>query len=292
MNAPDRAVNAEFVPAVRIINVADIKPTNTPHRQTVLQTAEFEDPRDGRRFRCGFSRKKQDNNYSPPHRHTFDQIRFVIDGKTKYGPMRLSSGECAYFPEGVFYGPTEPLSEELASCTIQTQGPSWGAFPNDSECLVAGAQLKDKGTMDRATGQFIWNDGRRQDSFEALLETVQGGPAQYPEQRYRMPVQLKTEAFQWIASKRDRGVQLKPLARFNATGPELEMIRIDAGAALGGDVTHTHRTMVVFSGRGSHDDEALREGSFVYCPPGVKLADISADGEMLLFATRFESRNG
>src|SRR4051812_27547150 len=197
MNAPSE----KFVPAVRIINVADIKPTNTPHRQTVLQTAEFEDPRDGRRFRCGFSRKKQDSNYSPPHRHTFDQIRFVIDGQTKYGPMRLGAGECAYFPEGVFYGPTEPLSDEIAGCTIQSQGPSWGAFPNDAECLVAGEQLKQKGVMDRATGQFIWADGRKQDSFEALLETLQGKPVEYPGQRYRAPVQLKTEAFQWIASR-------------------------------------------------------------------------------------------
>jgi quercetin dioxygenase-like cupin family protein/mannose-6-phosphate isomerase-like protein (cupin superfamily) len=286
MNAP----SDKSVPAVRIINVADIKPTNTPHRQTVLQTAEFEDPRDGRRFRCGFSRKKQDSNYSPPHRHTFDQIRFVIDGKTKYGPMRLASGECAYFPEGVFYGPTEPLSEEIASCTIQSQGPSWGAFPNDAECLVAGQQLKDKGQMDRATGQFIWADGRKQDSFEALLETLQGGPVEYPEQRYRAPVQLKTEAFDWIPSKADRGVQLKPLARFNAAGPDIGMVRIEAGAALSGDVENTHRMMVVFSGEGTHGAETLREGSFIYCPPGVKLADIRAEEPTLVFVTKFESR--
>jgi hypothetical protein len=117
---------------VKIVNLFQAEAVVQPHRQTVLRNAEFEDPRDGRRFRVGYSRQQNSNYYSPPHRHTFDQIRFIVSGKVKYGPMRLSGGDVAYFPEGVFYGPTEPLSEEVTTCTIQTQGPSWGAFPNDA----------------------------------------------------------------------------------------------------------------------------------------------------------------
>lgn len=286
MNAPiDQAV-----PAIEIINVLDIKPVVTAHRQTVLRTAEFEDPRDGRRFRCGYSRRKQEDYYSPPHRHTFDQLRFVIEGKTKYGPMRLGSGDFAYFPEGVFYGPTESLSEELASCTIQTQGPSWGCFPTDAECAVAGEQLKGRGEMDRATGQFIWADGKKQDSFETLLEQVQGGPAQYPPARYRAPIQFHTEQFPWLDSKLGADVKTKPLARFNAGGPDVEMIRIDAGAGLTGGRAEVHRMWVVFAGKADCGGRDITEGTFIYSPPGSDIPELRATEEIVIYSSRFETR--
>ncbi len=288
MNAPAD----QTVPAIEIVNVLEIKPVVTAHRQTVLRTAEFEDPRDGRRFRCGYSLRKQDNYYSPPHRHTFDQLRFVIEGKTKYGPMRLGSGDFAYFPEGVFYGPTESLSEELASCTIQTQGPTWGCFPTDAECAVAGEQLQGRGEMDRASGQFLWADGRKQDSFEALLEQVQGGPAQYPPARYRAPIQFHTENFAWLSADETPGVQRKPLARFNAGGPDAEMLRVAAGAFLTGARAEFHRMWVVFSGKGECGKRAVSEGSFIYSPPGSDIPALHGVEETVIFATRFESRKG
>jgi hypothetical protein len=286
MNSPgDKAI-----PAIEIVNVLQIKPVVTAHRQTVLRTAEFEDPRDGRRFRCGYSRRKQENYYSPPHRHTFDQLRFCVEGKTKYGPMRLASGDFAYFPEGVFYGPTESLSEDLASCTIQTQGPSWGCFPTDAECVVAGEQLKGRGEMDRATGQFIWADGRKQDSFEALLEQVQGGPAQYPPARLRVPVQFHTGSFPWLPSKLGPGVQVKSLARFNAGGPDVEMLRVSAGSALTGGRAETHRMWVVFSGCGDCGGREVSEGTFIYSPPGSDIPALRAEDEIVIYSSRFETR--
>ena len=72
---------------------------------------------------------------------TFDQVRFIVSGQVKYGPLRISGGDVAYFPEGVFYGPTEPISEEVTTCTIQTQGPTWGAFPNDAECAAVAERM-------------------------------------------------------------------------------------------------------------------------------------------------------
>ena len=286
MNAPDQRA----LPAIEIINVLEITPVVTAHRQTVLRTAEFEDVRDGRRFRCGYSRRKQDNYYSPPHRHTFDQLRFVIEGKTKYGPMRLGSGDFAYFPEGVFYGPTESLSEDLASCTIQTQGPTWGIFPTDAECALAGPRLQGRGQMDRASGQFIWNDGRKQDSFEALLEEVQGGPAQYPAARYRAPIQFHTDNFPWLADAITPGVARKALARFNAGGPDVEMLRIDADTTLDAGRADVHRMWVVFAGRGDCGGRSVSEGSFIYSQPGSEIPALRADEELVIYCSRFETR--
>src|SRR4051812_43374410 len=92
----DKPVLPGDSPEVRIVNLFQAEAVVQPHRQTVLRNAEFSDPRDGRRFRVGFSRQKNSNYYSPPHRHTFDQIRFIVSGQVKYGPLRLSGGDVAY----------------------------------------------------------------------------------------------------------------------------------------------------------------------------------------------------
>ena len=173
-------------PNVQLVNCLKVEAVPTAHRNTVLRTVEFADQRDGRKFRLGYSGLRKSGNYSPRHRHTFDQIRFIPAGRVKYGALRLEEGDCVYFPEGVFYGPTEPLSDESANCTIQTQGPSWGGFLTNAEMEHAGAMLAGQGHMDRATGQFIWNDGRSQDSFEAMLSKMQGRPVEYPEARYHL----------------------------------------------------------------------------------------------------------
>ena len=144
----------EPVPPVKIVNLFKAEAVVQPHRQTVLRNAEFADPRDGRRFRVGFSRQKNSNYYSPPHRHTFDQVRFIVSGQVKYGPLRISGGDVAYFPEGVFYGPTEPISEEVTTCTIQTQGPTWGAFPNDAECAAVAERMKALGRSEEHTSEL------------------------------------------------------------------------------------------------------------------------------------------
>src|SRR5947209_8558876 len=43
---------------------------------------------------------------TPRHRHNFDQLRYVIEGRANYGPEHwIAPGEIAYFPEGGSYGP-------------------------------------------------------------------------------------------------------------------------------------------------------------------------------------------
>src|SRR6202167_6506179 len=42
---------------------------------------------------------------TPRHRHNFDQIRYVLDGEFSAGTGAIDAGQCAYFPEGVHYGP-------------------------------------------------------------------------------------------------------------------------------------------------------------------------------------------
>jgi hypothetical protein len=148
--------------------------------------------------------------------------------------------------------------------------------------------MKGSGQMDRATGQFVWNDGRKQDSFEAMLENIVGGAVQYPQQRYRAPVQIKTEAFPWVDV--EPGVSAKTLARFNAAGPELGLVRLSPGAAFEEERSDRHRIFCVFSGEAECGGKKLSESSYVYCPPGMALEPFRAASETVIFGARFESK--
>ena len=50
--------------------------------------------------------------HSPRHRHTFQQVRFLVGGKMKYGREVYEAGDCLYIPEGAYYGPIKPVPVE------------------------------------------------------------------------------------------------------------------------------------------------------------------------------------
>src|SRR5918997_954242 len=65
---------------------------------------------------------------TPRHRHTFDQIRYVIKGTLPYSETDvLEEGWVGYFPESVHYGPQE-RSEGLRTLVLQCGGASGGGY--------------------------------------------------------------------------------------------------------------------------------------------------------------------
>ncbi|HLG72085.1 MAG TPA: cupin domain-containing protein [Chloroflexota bacterium] len=283
------AVAAPEAPAVQVVDGLNIQPKATAHRNTVLRTVEFEDPRDGRRFRLGFSTNMRTNHYSPRHRHTFDQIRFLVAGRAKYGALRLEPGDCVYFPEGVFYGPYELLSDEVTNCTIQTQGPTWNRFLSDDDLGAAAELLAGKGEIERETGQFRWPDGTKQDSFEAMLEAIEGHPVEYPGARYHYPVLLRSTNFDWLPAA-DSGVSVKPLATFNATGPSLRLVKLAPGATLSGGTGEHHQMSIVTNGLARYEDRPVAAGTFIYRPPLAVSGPLTADTQTVLLVGEFQAR--
>jgi quercetin dioxygenase-like cupin family protein len=72
--------------------------------------------------------------YSPRHRHVFEQIRYYIDGPTKFDRTIYQPGDCVYFPEGVAYGPqTSHNDADCLHVTLQFSGPSGIYFPTTEE---------------------------------------------------------------------------------------------------------------------------------------------------------------
>jgi hypothetical protein len=47
-----------------------------------------------------------EGNFSPRHRHNFEQLRWAFDQPVNYSPkLDLPPGQLGYFPEGAYYGP-------------------------------------------------------------------------------------------------------------------------------------------------------------------------------------------
>jgi hypothetical protein len=77
--------------------------------------------------------------HSPRHRHTFQQVRFLVGGKMKYGREVYEPGDCLYIPEGAYYGPIKPVpveeggSEQMHFIDIQFEGPSGIPYPDPDD---------------------------------------------------------------------------------------------------------------------------------------------------------------
>ena len=99
--------------------------------------------------------------HSPRHRHTFQQVRYVLSGKMKYGSEVYEKGDCLYIPEGAYYGPVKPVEsgEQLYFADIQFEGPSGIPYPEPEEVVDAQRRLAETGTF--AEGVYTFPSPRR-----------------------------------------------------------------------------------------------------------------------------------
>jgi len=276
-----------MAPEVVIFDGLNVAPRVSPHRKTTLRITDLFEMADERRLRTGLSRHSKGAYYSPRHRHNFDQVRFTLEGAVKYGPIQTQAGDAVYFPEGVFYGPTEIVSEEALTWTIQTQGPSWGFFPDRPLLEETTAQLAAEAELDRDNGRIRWPSGRWQDSYEAAWERIMGTEMVYPPARFTTPVLLRASAFTWVPDPEAPGVCFKPLARFNETGPYIRMLRIEPSGVLPGGEAEVHQIAAVVAGKAHYGEREIERGTILYYPPGCTYAPMGAvDGACELLAVQ------
>lgn len=172
--------------------------------------------------------------HSPRHRHTFQQVRFVLSGKMKYDRDEYGAGDCLYLPEGVHYGPIKPIAmendEQLHFADIQFEGPSGIPYPDPDEVVQAQRHLAEIGKFE--DGVYTFPTGRKRDAYEAILEQVTGAPVEYPKGRLNNYVVMRSSGYPWIDHKSVAGLQTKHLAYFFETGPNIKMAKLEAGVAL------------------------------------------------------------
>ncbi|MDA1327006.1 MAG: hypothetical protein O3C34_19985, partial [Proteobacteria bacterium] len=136
-------------------------------------------------YLCNIARSAGDYG-SPRHRHNFDQLRLLLDGKLPVTPRRsMMPGQIGYFPEGTYYGPQVDDGTGWTIMIVQFGGASGEGFLSADEALAAKTSLAQEG--DFQGGVFRRKSGpgkRNQDSYEAVWEHANGRKLAYPKPRY------------------------------------------------------------------------------------------------------------
>lgn len=221
--------------------------------------------------------------HSPRHRHTFQQVRYVLSGKMKYGHEVYGPGDCLYIPEGAYYGPIKPVSEngeKLHFADIQFEGPSGIPYPEPDEVVAAQRRLAQTGKFEE--GVYTFPSGRKRDAYEAILEEVTGAPVEYPLPRLNSYVVLKTAGIPWQTHPMLKGIEAKHLAYFFETGPNLKMVRIPAGGALPAATPSGHRAVFLIDGDLQFDGKAFDGLSYFVLPSGERHGAFEATSEATL----------
>ncbi len=220
--------------------------------------------------------------HSPRHRHTFQQVRYVLSGQMKYGAETYSAGDCLYIPEGAYYGPIKPVDngEQLHFADIQFEGPSGIPYPEPDIVVDAQRELAREGTFEE--GVYTFPNGRKRDAYEAILEKITGERIEYPKPRLNSYVVMKTEGIPWKAHASLSGVSTKHLAFFFETGPNLKMAKLSPGAELPKSVPVGHRAVFLLSGDVEFSDAAYDGLSYFVLPTGEEAPAFCAKSEATL----------
>jgi hypothetical protein len=177
----------------------------------------------------------EDAYETPRHRHTFEQIRYTVEGRQNYAPGKyLPEGWLAYFPAGAYYGPQR--EKEGTTLTLQFGEGYLTKEQRDRAQLELGKRGRFENGVFRANEPI---DGRKnQDAVEAMFEVIHGRKLEYPEPRYAGPIAIDPSAFAWLPL--GEGISHKPLGSFTERDVRISMVRWDddASYSLGDGRTH------------------------------------------------------
>lgn len=228
---------------------------------------------------------------TPRHRHNFDQIRYVLDGEFSAGTGDIKAGQCAYFPEGVHYGPQHQDADCLA-LILQFPGPSGAPYLTHQELDAARAQLiADGGSFTEGIYTTRLPDGRKinKDLHAACYEFLTGRALTFPEGRFRQPVIMLPEACRWLPDRKLPGIARKHLGTFAERRTGLSLVRLAPGAILPAGVQEDAEIRYVLEGSLTYDARtwsggtSREAGTYFFIPPGGRVKEIgSAAGAIYL----------
>lgn len=175
----------------------------------------------------------QDGDFaSPRHRHNFDQFRYQLEGTMNFDRNgKMTPGTLGYFPEGAAYGP-QTSDGRSVTAVLQFGGASGAGYLSPREVAAGTEELKKFGTFEG--GIFRRNDdseGRRNsDAYQAIWEHVHGVRMHYPKPRYRDPIMVEPQNYDWRPLASMPGVSEKPLGTFTERQCGAALIKIARGA--------------------------------------------------------------
>ena len=176
--------------------------------------------------------------FSPRHRHSFEQIRFQVEGTLDYDrDGKLSPGMVGYFPEGMAYGPQTQIPDEVPkTLVLQCGGASGSGYLSRPESKAATEELLKIGEF--KDGVFRRSDGvpgkRNMDGYQAIWEHVHGRPMTFPKARYPQPIMIEPANYDWLPVDDANGVFEKLLGVFSECRTEVGLLKLNSGAVYDG----------------------------------------------------------
>ncbi len=166
----------------------------------------------------------RDRYHTPPHRHMFDQVRYMIRGGFNFGPQEQSEGSVGYFTEGTTY--EQRCDNYSFHLLLQCEGGSRSKYFSGKSMQGATDTLKETGEF--INGRYRYADGREVDGYEAVYHQLTGEFPRYINPRYERPIIIEPSSFDWTADSSGAGASWKLLGVFNERELGLRMLRLEA----------------------------------------------------------------
>ena len=223
---------------------------------------------------------------TPRHRHTFDQVRFVLDGKFQSDVGDIETGECGYYPEGVHYGP-QHQDDECKALILQFPGPSGIPYLKHVDLdQVRQRLIAEGGSFAGGVYTKVSPDGRQinKDSHAACFEAITGKKMEFPEGRFTSPVFMKSEVCRWVADRRLHGVEHKHLGTFGEWRTGMGLMRLAPGSRLpayaseDAEIRYLLEGEITFDGRAWQGGKTRDIGTYMYIPHGAEVGEITSEG--------------
>jgi hypothetical protein len=199
----------------------------------------------------------RESYHTPPHKHMFDQVRFMIKGGFNFGPQDQPEGTVGYFTEGTTY--EQSCDSYSYHLLLQCEGGSRSRYFSGRSMRGATDELKKTGEF--AKGRYRYADGREVDGYEAIYHYLTGVFPTYGEPRYERPVIMDPASFGWADDAAQPGVRWKRMGTFNERRLDLNMVQIDAAATFAITAPQGGLLAFVTAGEGSAEAGPWVEGS-------------------------------
>ena len=229
-----------------------------------------------------------DGYFTPRHRHNFDQIRYTLEGVQSTGHGDLAPGECGYFPEGAYYGPQKQEGDALA-LVLQFQGASGERLLSNEEMNATYTRLIAEGAV-FANGVYKGRaaDGRpkNQDAYEAIWAAHEGRALTIPRARYRGPVMMIADAYNWVPDRARPGVDTKHLGTFTELRTGIEFLRLHMGATLAGGPQGDMELRYLLEGSVRYGGQEWPAGTYFCLPPDAAVEPLSSEAGATFFVIK------
>jgi hypothetical protein len=219
---------------------------------------------------------------SPRHRHNFEQFRYQVDGTMDFARNgKMTKGVFGYFPEGASYGPQSSEGTSY-SAVLQFGGASGAGYLSRSQVRAGQSELEKIGTFEG--GVFKRNDdveGRRNsDAYQAIWEHHNDKRLEYPKPRYRDPILLDPENYEWV--KIGDGVHERFMGSFTERRAEARFVKLDKGATWKGPGRSVY---LVTEGAGRVEGETFTKLSGVHAKEGERPTFTATEETVILCMT-------